>query len=164
MQEYQKKNKKLYTYFVDLVKTFHRVPRKVKWAIKKGSSEVMIRAVLSACVMVKRQRVGSGSAYSEKFEVIGGVHQGSVLWPLLFAIVANVITENARMGVVYQLQYADDLAFMSETMEGLKERFWNWKDALESKGLRSTSEKQVMASELKELFKSKIDLVEFERE
>ena len=38
--------------------------------------------------------------------------------------------------MVNELLYADDLVFMSETTEDLKERFWNWKDALESKGLK----------------------------
>ena len=56
--------------------------------------------------------------------------------PLLFAIVVDVITENARRGVVNELLYADDLILMSETVEDLKERFWNWEDALESKGLK----------------------------
>ena len=46
----------------------------------------------------------------------------------------DVITENARRGVVNGLLYADELILMSEDMEGLKKRFWNWKDALESKG------------------------------
>ena len=59
-----------------------------------------------------------------------------MLSPLLFAIVVEVITENARRGVVNELLYSDDLAVMSETMEDLQERFWNWKDALESKGLK----------------------------
>ena len=41
-----------------------------------------------------------GSAYSEEFEVKVGVYQGSVVSPLLFAIAVDVITENARRGVV----------------------------------------------------------------
>ena len=45
---------------------------------------------------------------------------GSVLSPLLFAIVVDVITENARRGVVNELLYADDLVLMSETMEDFK--------------------------------------------
>ena len=71
-----------------------------------------------------------GSAYSVEFEVKVGVHQGSVLSSLLFAIVVYVITENAKRGVVNELLHADDLVLMSVTMEDLKERFWNWKDAL----------------------------------
>ena len=89
---------------------------------KKGLSEVMVRAVMSLYDGAKT-RVRVKSAYSEEFEVKVGVHQGSVLSPLLFAIVVDVITENARRGVVNELLYADDLIIMSEDMEDLKERF-----------------------------------------
>ena len=47
-----------------------------------------------------KTRVRVGSAYSEEFEVKFGVHQGSVLSPLLFAIVVDVVTVSARRGVV----------------------------------------------------------------
>ena len=66
---------------------------------KKGLSEVMVRAVMSLCDGAKT-RVRVGSACTEELEVKVGVHQGSVLSPLLFAIVVDVITENARRGVV----------------------------------------------------------------
>ena len=106
-----------------------------------------------------KTRVRVGSAYSEEFDVKVGVHQGSVLSLLLFAIVVDVITENARRGVVNKLLYADDLVIMSEDMEDLKERFWNWKDALESKSLKvNTKKTKLMVSGSEgELFKSKID-------
>ena len=99
----------------------------------------MVRAVLSLYESAKT-RVRVGSVYFRGIRSKVGVHQGSVLSPLLFAIVVDVITENARM--VNKLLYADDLALMSETMEDLKERFWNWKDALESKGLKVNTKKQ----------------------
>ena len=141
-------------------KAFDRVPRKVmEWAVtKKGLSEVMVLAVMSLYDGAKT-RVRVGSAYSEKFEVEVGVHQGSVLSPLLFAVVVDVTTENARRGVVNDLLYADDLVIMSEVIEDSKEIFWNWKDALESKGLKvSTRKTKVMVSGLKgKLFKSKMD-------
>ena len=128
--------------FVDIEKAFDRVPRKVmEWAMrKKGLSEAIVWAVMNLYDGAKT-RVMVGSAYSEEFEVKVGVHQGSVLLPLLFAIVVDVITENARRGVVNESLYADDLVIMSEDMEDLKERFWNWKDALESKGLKINSRK-----------------------
>ena len=76
----------------------------------------------------------------------------------MFVIVVNVITENARRGVVNELLCADDLVIMSEDMEDLKEKFWNWKNALESKGLKvNTRKTKVMASGSKDLFKIKID-------
>ena len=82
-----------------------------------------------------------------------------MLSSLLFPIVVNVITENTRRGVVNELLYADDLVLMSKTMLDLKERFWNWKDALESKGLKiNTRKTKVMVSGSEgELFKSKTD-------
>ena len=82
-----------------------------------------------------------------------------MLSPLLFAILVDVITENARRGVVNELLYADDLVIMSKDMEDLKERFWNWKNALESTGLKvNTRKTKVMVSGSEgELFKSKID-------
>ena len=142
MQEEYQKMKKLYMCFVDMEKAFDRVPRKVmEWAMrKKGLSEVIVRAVMGLYNGVKT-RVRVGSSYSEEFEVKVGVHQASVLSPLLFAIVVDVISENEERGVVNELLYSDDLILMSETMEDLKERFWNWKDALESKGLKVNTRK-----------------------
>ena len=103
-----------------------------------------------------KTRVRVESAYSEEFEVKVGVHQGSVLSPLLFAIVVDVITKNAKRGVVNELLYADDLVIMSED---LKERFWNWKDALESKGLKVNTRKTklMLSGSEGKLCKSKID-------
>ena len=45
--------------------------------------------------------------------------------------------------MINELLYADDLVLMSKTMDDIKERFWNWKDAMESKGnVKSTPGKQ----------------------
>ena len=125
MQEEYQKDKKLYVCFVDIEKAFDRVPRKAtEWAMrKKGLSEVMVRAVVTLYNNTKTG-VRVGSAYLVEFEVKVVVHQGSVLSPLLFAIVVDVTTENTRRGVFNELLYADDLVLMSETMEDLKERFW----------------------------------------
>ena len=52
--------------------------------------------------------------YSEEFEVRVGVHQGSKLSPVLFAIVSNVITEKVRRNEINKVLYADDPFLMSE--------------------------------------------------
>ena len=45
-----------------------------------------------------------------------------------------MITESVRNGLMSEILYADDLVLTSETMEGLREKFWKWKEALESRG------------------------------
>ena len=52
-----------------------------------------------------------------------GVHQRSVLSPLLFAIVGDVVMESVRSGSMSEMLYANDLVLMSETMERLWEKF-----------------------------------------
>ena len=84
----------------------------------------MVWAVMSLHDGAKT-RIRVGSAYLEEFEVKVGVHQGFVLLPLLFTIFVNLITENARRGLVNELLYADGFVLMSKIMEDLKERFWS---------------------------------------
>ena len=52
------------------------------------------------------------------------MYHGSVLSPFLFAVVADVVTEFARVGALSELLYADDLILMSETIEGLRNKFF----------------------------------------
>ena len=52
-----------------------------------------------------------------------GVHQGSVLLPLLFLNVLDVISENAREGLMNEILFVDDLVLMSESIENLKKNF-----------------------------------------
>ena len=105
--------------FVDLKKTFDRVPRRkvMEWALrKKGSAEALVQAVMSLYQGSRtKARVGSGT--SEEFWVRVGVHQGSVLSPLIFAIVVDVVTEHAREGLLNEILYADDLVLMNESLE-----------------------------------------------
>ena len=47
-----------------------------------------------------------------------------------------MVTESVRNGLMSEMLYADDLVLMSETIEGLREKFWKWKESFESKGLK----------------------------
>ena len=64
------------------------------------------------------------------------MHQGSVLSPIIFALVIDALTEFVRQSAVSELFYADDLVLMSDTIEGLRNKFLRWKEAFESKGLK----------------------------
>ena len=83
-------------------------------------------------------KVRVGSSLFEEFSVKIVVHQGSVLLSLLFAMVIDEVTENARKGWMKQILYADDLVLMGKTMEELRENYEydEWREAFESKGMR----------------------------
>ena len=87
-----------------------------------------------------RSRVHVGEGYSEEFEVKVGVHQGSVLSPLLFIIVLEALSREFRCGVPWEDPwedlYADDLVIIAESLEECVRRLLTWKEAMEEKGLR----------------------------
>ena len=48
----------------------------------------------------------------------------------------DVVTENVRNGLKSEMLHVDDLVLTSETMGGQREKFWKWKEAFVSKGLK----------------------------
>ena len=74
--------------------------------------------------------------YSEEFEVKVGVHQGSVLSPLLFIIVLEALSREFHTGVPCEDLYADDLVIIAESLEECVGRLLTWKEAMEKEGLR----------------------------
>ena len=53
-----------------------------------------------------------------------------------FAVVVDVVIEFTREGALSELLYADDLVLMSETIEGLGNKFLKLKEPFESKGFK----------------------------
>ena len=132
--KYLTANKRLYMAFVDLEKAFDRVPRKVIWwALRKLGGVDCATGEGDVCKCAERVRVGEG--YSEEFRVKVGVHQGSVLSPLLFIIVLEALSREFRSGVTWEDLYADDLVIITESLEKCVNWLLTWKEAMEKKGL-----------------------------
>jgi len=58
------------------------------------------------------------------------------LRPLLSVIVMGAISIEFRVALRWELLFADDLAVIAETEEELIKRLNEWKDNVESKGVR----------------------------
>ena len=114
--------KLLYMCLVDLEKAFDRVVKKVAgWAMRmKGTPEALVRAVMSLYKGAKR-KVKVGTRLSEEFEVNIGVHQGSILSPLLFAIVVDVVANEIQEWMLQEILYADD-TLIAETMAEVQKK------------------------------------------
>ena len=136
-EKYLAANKRLYMAFVDLEKAFDRVPRKVIWwALRKLGVDEWIVHLVKGMYSNARSRVRVGEGYSEEFEMKVGVHQGSVLSPLLFIIVLEALSHEFRYGIPWEDLYADDLVIIAESLEECARRLLTWKEAMEEKGLR----------------------------
>ena len=136
-EKYLAKNKDLWMAFVDLEKAFDRVPREVVWwALRYLGVDEWIVSVIKAMYEDASTKVRMNRRESRAFNVEVGVHQGSVLSPLLFIIMLEALSREFREGLSMKLLYADDLVLISETKELLLKKVRNWKEGMEKKGLR----------------------------
>ena len=136
-EKYLAANKRLYMAFVDLEKAFDQVPRKVIWwALRKLGVDEWIVLLVQGMYSNARSHVRVGEGHSEEFEVKVGVHQGSVLSPLLFIIELEVLSRKfLHCGVQWEDHYANDLVIITESLEECVRRLLTWKEAMEEKGL-----------------------------
>ena len=110
-------------WFVDLEKAFDTMPREMvmttlRW---KGVPDAEARMVKGTYGKTTA-RVVVGEGASEEFEVKIGLRQGSVLSPLLFISVLDLISINTVMkDAMKKLLYADDLALVANGKQELQE-------------------------------------------
>ena len=131
-EEYIAANKPLYFAFIDLEKAFDRVPREsLLWALGNfGVKERALHVIQGMCCNAQ-SRVRANGQYSEEFDMGVGVHQGSVLSPLVFILIAEPLSRQFHTGVPWEILYADDL--FVDTQEECISNSKTWKTGMESK-------------------------------
>ena len=106
----------------------------IRWAVRKlGVEEWLVSAVMSVYTGAKTV-VRTVYGNSSGSQVKAGMHQGSQLSPLLFVIVMEAISREFRVGLPWELLYADDLVVIAETEteEDLIKRLNEWKNNVEN--------------------------------
>jgi len=97
-EKYVSKSKELWMAFVDLEKAFDRVPREILWwSLRQLNVDEGLIAVIKSMYDNVTTAVKVKGQVSEEFQVKVGVHQGSVLSPLLFIMVMEALSQCFRL-------------------------------------------------------------------
>ena len=116
----------------------------IKWALHRQRVPESLIDLVMALYREMRSRVRVAGEISDSFEIGVGVHQGSVLSHLLFILVMEEATRECRVGGLWELLYADDLALTAETQGEVELMFGEWRRAVERRGLKVNLKKTKM--------------------
>ena len=112
------------------------MPRKVLWwASSSREVEEWAVRVIQGMYPKAQSHVWVKGQYSEEFNVGVGVHQGSLLSPLLFFLVLEAMLREFHTGAPWELLYTDDLVFIADTQEDCISMLKALKAGMENKGL-----------------------------
>ena len=129
--------------FVDLEKAFDTVPREMVMATLRWMEvpEAEVRMVEDTYEKTTA-RVVVGEGASEEFKVKIGLRQGSVLSPLLFIAVLDLVSRKTVVkDAMNKLLYADDLALVSNGKQELQETLGERNGLFTRHGLKIDVEK-----------------------
>ena len=83
-----------------------------------------------------KSTVNINGTIGDPFPVKAGVHQVSVLSPLLCIIVPEALSREFRTGLPWELLYADNLVLMADSIEELEILFERLKSGMDQKGIQ----------------------------
>ena len=73
---------------------------------------------------------------SEPFKAEVGLHQGSALSSILFAIIMDTLTDDIRKEAPWSMMFTEDVILCCEERAGLEEDLERWHNALEKRGMK----------------------------
>lgn len=142
IEKYREKDTPLHIAFLDLEKAFDRVPHELIWhALRQHQIPEHLVEWVKLLYIGPRSRVRCTAGVSKPFRISVGVHQGSVLSPLLFILVMDTLTSDIQRQAPYTLLYADDVFLASVNKTDLTQLVKLWNDRLAQHGLRLNTRK-----------------------
>jgi len=133
--------------FVDFRKAFDSVHRGSLWKImKKYGIPTKIIEIFRSLYDDGRSAVSWGGVVGEWFQVMTGVQQGCALSPVLFVLVVDWVMKRTTKGRNFGLRwidedrlgvvdFADDIALLEDTQEGVKDFTYKMQEEAAKVGL-----------------------------
>uniref|UniRef100_A0A671L7T5 ribonuclease H n=1 Tax=Sinocyclocheilus anshuiensis TaxID=1608454 RepID=A0A671L7T5_9TELE len=137
MEKHREKYKTVHMAFLDLEKSFDRVPHNLIWRALRfhGVPEEYVKWV-ELLYHNTSSMVRCPAATSPPFNITVGVHQGSALLPLLFILCMDTMTADLQRPHPWTLLYADDVTLVDIMRIDLEEQAQQWYSWLSDSGLK----------------------------
>jgi hypothetical protein len=116
--------------FIDLRKTYDKVPRNIMWwSLQKHKISIkyitLIKDMYDNVVTSVRTSDGDTNGFPINIEL----HQGSALSPYLFALVIYEVTKDIQSGIHWCMFFTDDVVLVDESRTRLT-KSWSCGDEL----------------------------------
>ncbi|XP_047470216.1 uncharacterized protein LOC125025923 [Penaeus chinensis] len=130
----------------------------VYWCLRQQNIPEKLIRMVETTYRGARTTVRTKYGRTDEFTIGVGLHQGSILSPFLSIVVLDVISENFRTGLPWELLFADNLVVVADSVEELQRRWLKRQIGMERKGLKvNTKKTEVMASSRRDVEVNIID-------
>jgi hypothetical protein len=138
MERCREQKKDLHIIFIDLEKTYDKVPRNIMWwALQKHK----VSSNYITLIKDMYDNVVTSDRDTNVFPINIGLHQGSALSPYPFALVMDKITRDIQGGISWCMLFADDVVLVDVSMTGVDQKLELWRRTLETKYFRLSRSK-----------------------
>ncbi|XP_026410528.1 uncharacterized protein LOC113305736 [Papaver somniferum] len=142
LDTYRAQQKYLHLLFMDLEKSYDKIPREVIWqALAKKNVTDKYIVLIQDMYEGARSSVRTSGGLSNEFPIKIGIHKGSALSPCIFALVIYQITKDIQGELPWTMLFADDVDLIGQSKSDVESRLDTWRKSLETKGFRLSRSK-----------------------
>ena len=142
LEKWTEGKKPVHCAFIDLEKAYDRVPEEKLWeCLRLDETSGCYMKIIKDMYDGATTTVKNAAELTEEFKVGVGLHQGSALRAVLFAIIIDRLTEDIRKDAPWDMLFADDIVLSRQNYRELEEDLEIWRNALEKRGLKVSQRK-----------------------
>ncbi|ROI46928.1 Retrovirus-related Pol polyprotein from type-1 retrotransposable element R2 [Anabarilius grahami] len=125
-EKHRENQKPLHADFLNLEKAFNRVLHETIWhALRTHDVPEELMELVKLLYEEPKSRVQSTARTRKEFHITEAIHQRSVLSPLLFSLVMDIVTQDLQQPVQWTLFYAEDVMLAAEEKVRLEQAWSN---------------------------------------